>query len=72
LLGKLLFVKNIHVLLTDEDWGGGVLGRAAESNSVAHHEGVDGGFVVVESMRSIYHCKRELWYEQGIRKENSG
>ena len=60
-------MKDIHVLR-----GGGVLGRAAESNSVARHEGADGEFVVVESMRYICHCKRELCYEQGMRKENSG
>ena len=72
MLGKLLFVKDIHVLLTDEDRGGGILGRTAESNSVAYHQGADGEFVVVESMRYICHCKRELCYEQGMRKENSG
>jgi hypothetical protein len=60
LLGKLLFVKDIHVLLTDEDFGGSVLGRAAESKRVAHHDGADGEFVVVKGMRYICHCKREL------------
>jgi hypothetical protein len=49
-LGKLLFVKDIHVLLTDEDREGGILGRTAESNSAAYHEGADGEFVVVEGM----------------------
>jgi hypothetical protein len=49
-LGKLLFVKDIHVLLTDEDRGGGILGRTAESNSVVYHERADGKFVVVEGM----------------------
>jgi hypothetical protein len=56
-LGKLLFVKDIHVLLMDEDLGGSVFGRAAESNSVAYHEGADGEFVVVEGMRYRCHCK---------------
>jgi hypothetical protein len=71
-LRKLLFVKDIHILLTGEDGGGGVLGRTAESNSVAYHDGADGEFVVVEGTRYRCHCKRELLYEQGIRKENSG
>jgi hypothetical protein len=71
-LGKLLFVKDIHVLVTDEDRGGGVLGRTAEGNSVAHHERADGELVVVEGMQYRCHCRRELIYEQGMRKENSG
>jgi hypothetical protein len=57
LLRELLFVENIHILLTDMDGGGSILRRATESDRVSHHEGADGETVVVEGVHYGSHGK---------------